>query len=423
VSDSFGEQYGGWSMNRKPWVNPVSWGLLACVSLIGRTAAESPDLAKVPGVVIDHSPQSSGLYIGSPSIAILPNGDYLASHDFFGPESRERECPTAVIFRSVDRGLTWQETARLQCVFWQNLFTHKGAVYLMGTDKHHGRIVIRRSIDGGITWTQPRDTATGLLTPEGEYHTAPVPVVLHKARLWRAVEDAMGGTRWGERYRAGMLSAPVDADLLKAENWTFSSVLPRDSKWLSDDFGGWLEGNAVVTRDGRLVNILRVDVSRCPERAAIVDISEDGRTARFDPATGFIEFPGGAKKFTIRFDPKSHLYWAIATIIPERHQNAGRPAGIRNTLGLTCSPDLRQWTVRSVLLYHPDVARHGFQYADWLFDGDDLVAVCRTAFDEGSGGARNNHDANFLTFHRIRGFRRLTTSESGSSSGLEKTRH
>lgn len=34
-------------------------------------AAEPP--AQVPGVVIDHSPQASGIYIGSPSIAILAN--------------------------------------------------------------------------------------------------------------------------------------------------------------------------------------------------------------------------------------------------------------------------------------------------------------------------------------------------------------
>ena len=39
----------------------------------------------VPGVVIDYSPAETGKYIGSPSIAILPNGYYVASHDFFGP--------------------------------------------------------------------------------------------------------------------------------------------------------------------------------------------------------------------------------------------------------------------------------------------------------------------------------------------------
>lgn len=371
----------------------------------------SPDRS-VPGIVIDYSPQTSGLYIGSPSLAVLPGGDYLASHDFFGPKSHEHECPSVAVFRSGDRGATWKEIARLKCLFWPNLFTHRGAVYLMGTDKHHGRIVIRRSTDGGATWTEPRDTASGLLTPQGQYHTAPMPVIEHNGRLWRAFEDAMGGLLWGMRYRAGMLSVPMDADLLNATNWTFSNFIPRDSNWLNGDFRAWLEGNAVRTRDGRIVNILRVDTPGCPEKAAIVDISADGKTASFDPATGFIDFPGGAKKFSIRHDPRSDLYWSLATIVPARHQKLGRPGGIRNTLALVASPDLRQWTTRCILLYHPDTAKHGFQYPDWLFDGDDLIAVVRTAHDDGQGGARNNHDANFLTFHRWKNFRALTMADS-----------
>jgi hypothetical protein len=64
--------------------------------------------------------------------------------------------------------------------------------------------------------------------------------------------------------------------------------------------------------------------------------------------------------------------------------------------------------VRCVLLHHPDPQKHAFQYADWQFDGDDLLAVARTAYDDGEGGAANQHDANYLTFHRFRGFRTLT---------------
>jgi len=68
--------------------------------------------------------------------------------------------------------------------------------------------------------------------------------------------------------------------------------------------------------------------------------------------------------------------------------------------------------VRCILLYHPDVAKHGFQYADWLFDGADIIAACRTAYDDGLGGAHNNHDANFLTFHRFANFRAKTMADS-----------
>jgi hypothetical protein len=387
--------------------------LAVCAAVLGPVTPLAADNAPLPpGVIINHSPPSTGLYIGSPSLAILSEGHYLASHDFFGPNSLEHECPTVALFRSTDRGQTWQPVTRLRCLFWNGLFTHRGAVYLMGAVKHHGRIVIRRSRDAGLTWSEPRDAQTGLLA-EGQYHTAPVPVIEHAGRLWRAFENASGGAKWGERYQAGMLSIPVGADLLVASNWTFSNFLPRNAEWLGGRFGGWLEGNAVVSPQGRVLNLLRVDTPAPPEKAALVEISADGRTASFDPDSGFIDFPGGAKKFTIRKDPQGDFYWTVATIISgDAATMAGlgtnrKPAGVRNSLTLLRSADLRHWEIRCRLLHHPDVARHGFQYVDWQFEGPDLIAACRTAFDDAEGGAHNNHDANFLTFHRWTNFRTL----------------
>ena len=161
-----------------------------------------------------------------------------------------------------------------------------------------------------------------------------------------------------------------------------------------------------------MLDILRVDTRSFPEKAAIVSISADGKTASFDPASGFINFPGGAKKFTVRYDPASDSYWSLSTIVPERYQKSGHPAAIRNTLALTASKDLTNWTVRCILLQHPDTSRHGFQYPDWQFDGDDIIAAVRTAYDDDRGGAHNHHDANFLTFHRWRNFRGLTLADS-----------
>ena len=389
-------------------------GILVILTCLPIEAADSPlpaPSSNPPGVVIDHLAAASGVYVGSPSIAVLPDGDYVASHDHFGPKSTEHTSALTAVFRSSDRGTSWRKIAEVQGQFWSTLFVHRGVLYLLGTDKHHGNAIIRRSIDGGTTWTTPRDAKSGLLRDDGQYHCAPMPVVEHAGRLWRGMERRNPPVGWGITYCAGMLSAPVDADLLDASNWTFSNFLPSNQSWLGGTFGGWLEGNAVVTRDGRIVDVLRVD-SGYPEKAAIVQVSADGRTLSFDPRTGLVDFPGGAKKFAIRHDPKSDLYWSLATIVPPKHLGKGRPGGVRNTLALTCSPDLVHWTVRCILLYHPDTARHGFQYVDWLFDGDDLLAACRTAYDDGQGGAHNNHDANFLTFHRIAHFREKTLADS-----------
>ena len=374
------------------------------------TAAEAnkPEYSKPPGVVIDHRAASTRQYVGSPSIAVLPNGDYATSHDWFGPGSTQNRT---VVFASSDKGQTWKQLTEIQGQWWSTLFFHGGALYLMGTSRDGGHAVIRRSTDGGKNWTTPRDANSGLLLGDGKYHCAPVPMVIHKGHLWRAMENVSGPGGWGRDFRAFMMSAPVDADLLNATNWTISNYLEGNAEWLDGHFGGWLEGNAVVTPDGQVVDVLRVDYRVGAEKAAIISISADGTRATFDPKTGFIDFPGGCKKFTIRYDAPSKSYWSLANYVPEAQRNQN-PERTRNTLALINSPDLKTWSVRHIVLQHPDSAKHGFQYVDWLFEGDDMIAVVRTAFDDGLGGANNQHDANYLTFHRIKNFRRATNEKN-----------
>jgi len=375
--------------------------------------AQTNQWPDVPGAVIDHQPASSKQYIGSPSIAILPNGDYVASHDLFGPQSSEFVQAMSRVFRSSDQGKTWKQVSEIRGAFWSSLFVHRGALYLLGPDRHHGTVLIRRSDDGGETWTAPTGTENGLLL-KGMFHCAPMPVIEHNGRIWRAMETAHGPILdWGKRYGAMMMSAPVDADLLKASSWTTSNSLLYDSTYLSGNFTGWLEGNAVVAPDGGIVDILRVDDKTThDEKAAIVKISADGKVATFDPQTGFIPFPGGSKKFAIRFDEKSGRYWTLSNIIPDefcQQYPKRNPAGFRNTLALMSSDDLVNWQTHEIILQHPDVLNHGFQYVDWLFEGDDMIVASRTAYDDGPEQAHNNHDANFLTFHRITDFRNKTT--------------
>jgi hypothetical protein len=367
---------------------------------------------KVPGVVVDYIPASSGMYIGSPSICILPDGDYVASHDCFGPSSGEFEKGLTSVYKSSDRGKSWKKISEIHGQFWSNLFVHKNLLYIMGTWKHHGNLIIRRSTDGGITWSDPSDSTSGLLRT-GEYHTAPVPMAVLNGRLWRAVEYAKSfTTEWGKRYSAMVISAPIDADILNSANWTSSNSLPCDTNYLDGKFRAWLEGNALVTPDGNLIDFLRVATSeKGRDLAAVVNISKDGSTASFDPSTGFIDFIGGARKFSIRYDEKSGLYWTIVNKIAEglSDMDAG---SVRNTLVLKCSADLRNWKVTETLLYHPDVKKHGFQYIDWQFDGRDIIYLSRTAFDDQYGGAHNYHDANYLTFHRIKNFRKSVTMKT-----------
>ncbi len=367
-----------------------------------------PEHTRVPGIVVDHVPAVTGTYVGSPSIAILPDGSYLASHDLFGGKSgaNDRKTCTSRVFRSVNRGEAWSQVAEIKGAFWSTLFVHRGSAYLMGTTHRYGHVAIRRSDDGGKTWTEPHDESSGLLLADARYHCAPVPVLIHDGRIWRAMEDAMGEGGWGDHFRSFMMSAPVDADLLSARSWTCSNRLPRSKEWREGRFKGWLEGNAVATPDGEVVNILRAEDHKYCMLAASIRISADGKTATFDPEAGFSPMPGANhNKFTIRFDPETGLYWSLTNYRPTSRD-------VRNVLALICSKDLQTWNIRSIILYHPESGKHGFQYVDWQFDGPDMIVASRTAYDDGEGGAHNFHDANFLTFHRITDFRAKSMSDS-----------
>lgn len=361
---------------------------------------------KVPGVIVDYLPASSQKYIGSPSICILPNGDYVASHDYFGPSSSEHQRAVTAIFRSSNKGKSWSKISEINGQFWSNLFFHQNALYIMGTWKHHGNLIIRKSTDGGVTWTVPVDKSSDLLL-EGEYHTAPVPMVVHNGRLWRAVENAKSDDpTWGKRYSAMVISAPENADLLNADNWVASNFLPFNATYLDGKFGGWLEGNVVVTPEGKIIDFLRVASSeKSQDMAAIVTISDDGKKASFDSQSGFFDFAGGSRKFTIRYDETTHRYWTLSNFVTDEFKSLAA-ASVRNTLVLKSSSDLKNWTIHKILLHHPDVKKHGFQYVDWQFEGRNIIFLSRTAFDDKFGGANNYHDANFLTFHRIKNFRK-----------------
>ena len=367
--------------------------------------------SKVPGIVVDYIPASTKTFIGSPSICILPNGDYVASHDHFGPGSTEFERALTAVFKSTNKGKSWAKIAEINGQFWSNLFVYENALYIMGTWKHHGNLIIRKSTDGGVIWTEPTSSTTGLIR-EGEYHTAPMPMVVHNGRIWRAIENAKSeSSKWGLRYSAMVFSAPLRSDLLNAANWTNTNFLTHNPAYLDGKFGGWIEGNAVVTPDGKMIDLLRVATSeKGRELAAVVNISEDGKTASFDPPTGFFDFVGGAKKFSVRYDPKSERYWTICNMMSPEYSTLDA-GSVRNKLVLKSSPDLKTWTIHKQLLYHPEVKKHGFQYIDWQIDGKDIIFLSRTAWDDQFGGADNYHNANYLTFHRIKNFRRTVKNE------------
>lgn len=360
-----------------------------------------------PGVVINHISKETKKNLGSPSICILPNGDYLVSHDEAGAGTVGYPNITR-IYRSADKGLTW---TRISSIIggqtWSNIFRLNNDVYVMGVIAPISNCIIRKSTDNGVTFTENLDANNGLLIP-WRCHTGPTPMVIFNNRIWRGMEVKNPSIDiWPKQYNAMIMSAPLGSDLMKSSSWTKSNQLEFNSTYLDGNFGGWLEGNAVYDKSGKMKLAMRVEVpGSVGEYIALIDVSTDGKTINFDPSTGFVKMPGGAKKFTIRYDSISDRYWTLSNYVKPELSYLN-PGFVRNTLALCSSPDLRNWQVHKFILEHEDNKFHGFQYVDWLADGNDMVFVSRTSYDDNTGGAKDYHDANYITFHRIANFRLL----------------
>jgi hypothetical protein len=221
-----------------------------------------------------------------------------------------------------------------------------------------------------------------------------VPIVEKNGRIWRAMEFHPTGP-WGH-FKAFMLSAPEKSNLLDPKNWSMTEQL----SYPADETEGqtWLEGNAVIAPDGSILDILRV---KDLQKVAI--LKNNGLRLDFQ---GLVDFPGGATKFTIRYDKVSRRYWTLSNPALEQYpMSATNPDQVRNTLALMSSKDLHHWKIERIILSHPDPKMYAFQYVDWQFDGQDIIVASRTAFDDSTGGPHRFHDANYLTFHRVKDFR------------------
>jgi len=378
-------------------------GLLGFMISINVFAAKWEGVA---GSVVAHSSASTQKYLGSPSLCVLEDGTYVASHDFFGPKSNEFISAQTDIYQSKDKGLTWEKISSLN-QFWSGLFYHNGALWLMGARNNADDCVIRKSLDGGKTWTEPADENSGLLlkrekSANGEYgyHTAPCAVVVANGRIWRAMEF-VPRLSWGD-FAAFVMSAPIDADLLKASSWTITNKIKFPIQLKGITYWTWLEGNVIKEeKSGKIYNMLRVE-GATDDIAAIIEVSNSGESAVFKQDNGFVRMPGANKKFVPRYDASTKKYYSLTNYIPEEYRKTLSPGGVRNTLALVESDDMRTWRATKILLQSDDVKYDGFQYVDWAFDGDDIIFLSRTAFFDGKQKAHNNHDSNFITFHRVK---------------------
>ena len=360
----------------------------------------------VPGTVVNYLHPTdtkyafAGQYLCTPSLLKHPDGYLLASMDLF-----DRATPQnlTLIFRSDDDGESWYHYTELFPCFWGTLFLHNSEVYMLATSTEYGDLLIGKSTDGGKTWGEPTVLARGACNKEvSGWHKSSMPVIEHEGRLWCAVD--YGCHRQG-RHMNCLTSVKADSDILDSSNWTITDPLDYNPEWygaVKGDNRGFIEGNVVVTPDGKIGNILRYATDLGEPQYGLAgflmgDCSDPEKSLEFHK---FIPFPGNLSKFDIKRDPESGLYFSIMSRITGKGW-----VKERTVLGLAYSEDLENWHLLCDLVNYEDAdyKKVGFQYVSFAFDGNDIIYLSRTAFN----GARSFHDNNYVTFDRVCNFRAM----------------
>ncbi len=353
--------------------------------------------ALYPENVADHTKQQ---YVTtySPAIAInVINGQKIiyASYEYSTVLNGEELSTLTALSISLDNGTTWTEIAKIDDLRWASMFILDDQVYLMGNSVKTGASKIAR--------LKTDNTFEAAEIAKGIGGGAPGAVIVHEGRIYRAY--------------LSVVSADITDDLLDPASWTYTNSVRDiiDKDWYMSvatkpDITinvGVGEGNIVVGPDGNVYAIYRLGIRDHIGYAILVKVSDDGSTLSIvDSCDSLIWMETAVSKFSVRYDEMSELYYALVstpTVEGEYHQ--------RTVLSLVYSADMINWTTatsvlvdRELMNEHYAARMHGYQYADFVFDGNDIIMVVR----ETTGYSNWFHDGKWTTFYRIEDFRKLT---------------
>ena len=375
-------------------------------------------------VVIAESPAPDSVFLYTPGIVEGFDGRLVVSVDYGGPGTSVLDGPRSDfgdyksgnqirILLSDDEGKTWRETSARIPMMHEILFKAGKSLYMIG---HSGRLLITRSDDNGETWSEP-----SVLCPEPRWHQSCAPVDIHDGKVTLVYEKWVSDGHPWPGVGPVLLQAKVDDDLTEASSWKFSDLYnPDEDMEASRPSGipltdpgkaGILETNVIRVYDEKSsfydpsgksvvlmmrasvgipdIGVMMRGVEKPDGSLAVEKLTKNGREMYF------AHIPGADLKFYVVYDPESRLYWLL-------HSQMDGRMNYRRRLALSYSPDLLKWTFVGLVAVGPadNAARH---YASMIIHGDDLLIVSRS----GDERARNSHDGNLVTFHRVKDFRDL----------------
>ncbi len=414
-------------------------------------------------VTVFESPDPENVYLYDPGMLALPDGRLIGTYSFGGKGvadycksqgwvDAQGEPQYAAVATSDDGGKTWTVRARY-AISYARAFAAGPSLYIIGARKD---IYILRSDDRGETWT----AQTPLTSEQAEHvmwHQSATSVWHTDTHVYlvmeRRTDRGIQGWRVGDIAPVLMRGKLTD-DLTKRENWTFASELvfqdvvdPEKLNYVGIPFFkadlqkgepiphstrkmfpmGWLETNVVQITDpdddwydptGHTFHLL----SRCNTGGTniaclskVVENADGSMTTMLEKAPSgkdmlFIPFPGGHMKFFVLFDKQTKLFWLLGSQSTDSLRRGDRlpperfslPNNERHRMVLYFSRNLLDWCFAGLVAEGPS-PKQSRHYAGMDIDGDDLVILSRS----GDERAKDAHNGNIITFHRVQNFRSL----------------
>jgi hypothetical protein len=377
--------------------------------------------------IIYRSPWPQELYCYTPSLAEGFDGRLLLSFDLAGPALKKLPGPKSDIgdygsnqlhiYLSDDRGHSWRPAATL-AMLHARIFKAGKALYVIG---HSGRLLIARSDDNGQSWSQPCVLEDGPFN----WHQSAGSIDYRHGKVYISMEHSPSKKHWAGGDPI-LMAAREEDDLCQLASWTFSNkaeflaLTPRSKDVCGVNPSCWLESNVVRIydqnhrlydpEDRSVLLFLRLN-SQLDDYAALLKGHEcaDG-SLRLDSVKQsdgtpllYVPFPGGGMKFQLSYDPQDKLYWLIATQSAYNGMSKKSvPFRERRRLELFYSQNLFNWGSAGMVALGPaeHASRH---YASLLIVDEDMLVLSRS----GDLEAKNCHDTNLITLHRVPNFRRL----------------
>lgn len=405
--------------------------------------------------VVYESPDPRNIYAYSPGLSQLPSGRLIATMDQGGSGvsklpgiERDGLIWRGRIYASDDEGETWQFKSDAPMCHARP-FQAGASLYVLG---HDGYLTIMRSDDDGETWGDPVR-----LTESTGWHQAPCNVWYAHGKVYLVMERKTDPAAKGWPVAAlapVVMSALVATDLTKPESWTYSNEYcfrdavkefgepnligapfyktgraapdsKGDKRAMSDI--GWLETNIVQLADpthvwhdptGRTFHLwmrAHTGTTNLACLAKAIEAEDGSLTVTLEKAPSgepmlYVPCPGGQMKFHLLYDEETKLFWLLSsqatdsmtdpTKLPANRYNL--PNNERHRLTLHFSKNCVDWCFAG-LVCDSGNAGQGRHYASMAFSGKDLLILSRS----GDSRAKDSHNGNIITFHRVRDFRNL----------------